>query len=258
MSSPRIPFALVAAATWAGAALLQWAGLPAVWALLAMSIAWAVTDHMLNRSDGRWFALATGLLAVLHLVFVDMWERPFSSAAFRDPWAISLWLCIATAITLASGLWKQVVAPPPADSAARSYRNFRESWAATTVSWPPAIPAALWTTTGLLLLFGVTGELLRFFGQSSLPPMTAQLAAGLSVSAWWAVFAACLVVLGFERDVKQLRVAGLAVAALAVSKVLLFDLSTLDALYRVASVFILGFVSLVLAYLYHRHERVKT
>jgi hypothetical protein len=37
--------------------------------------------------------------------------------------------------------------------------------------------------------------------------------------------------------------------------VLLFDLSSLDALYRVASVFILGLVSLLLAYLYNREAR---
>jgi uncharacterized membrane protein len=38
-------------------------------------------------------------------------------------------------------------------------------------------------------------------------------------------------------------------------KVLLFDLSSLDALYRVGSVFILGLVLLLLAYLYHRQAR---
>jgi uncharacterized membrane protein len=38
-------------------------------------------------------------------------------------------------------------------------------------------------------------------------------------------------------------------------KVLLFDLSSLDALYRVGSVLILGLVFLLLAYLYHRQGR---
>ena len=35
-------------------------------------------------------------------------------------------------------------------------------------------------------------------------------------------------------------------------KVILFDLSSLDALYRVGSVFLLGLVTLSLAYLYYR------
>ena len=42
---------------------------------------------------------------------------------------------------------------------------------------------------------------------------------------------------------------------LAVIKVLVYDLSSLDALYRVGSVFILGLVFLLLAYLYHRQGR---
>ena len=50
----------------------------------------------------------------------------------------------------------------------------------------------------------------------------------------------------------------LRLAALAIAKVLLFDLSALDALYRVASVLLLGIVSLLLAYLYHRYERIRT
>jgi uncharacterized membrane protein len=68
-------------------------------------------------------------------------------------------------------------------------------------------------------------------------------------------FAAALVVTGFRRELKPARVAGLGVAGLAVVKVLVFDLSSLDALYRVGSVFILGLVFLLLAYLYHRQGR---
>jgi uncharacterized membrane protein len=45
------------------------------------------------------------------------------------------------------------------------------------------------------------------------------------------------------------------VAGLAVIKVLVSDLSSLDALYRVGSVLLLGLVFLLLAYLYHRQGR---
>jgi uncharacterized membrane protein len=71
------------------------------------------------------------------------------------------------------------------------------------------------------------------------------------------LFAAALVGIGFGRDLKPARVAGLGVAGLAVIKVLVFDLASLDALYRVGSVFILGLVFLLLAYLYHRQGRVS-
>jgi uncharacterized membrane protein len=101
----------------------------------------------------------------------------------------------------------------------------------------------------------VTGEIRRYFDLKTLSSEDATLAAGLAVSAWWLVFAAALVGVGFRRNLKQARVAGLAVAGLAVIKVLVFDLSSLDALYRVGSVFILGLVFLLLAYLYHRQGR---
>ncbi len=77
------------------------------------------------------------------------------------------------------------------------------------------------------------------------------------MSAWWLVFAAALVALGFRRDLRPARLAGLGVAGLAIVKVVVFDLSSLDALYRVGSVFILGLVSLSVAYLYHRQARLS-
>jgi uncharacterized membrane protein len=95
----------------------------------------------------------------------------------------------------------------------------------------------------------------RFFQLRETSVETAHLAGGLAVSAWWLVFAGALVTLGLRRDIRPARLGGLGVAGLAVLKVLLFDLSSLDALYRVGSVFILGFVSLLLAYLYHRQAR---
>ena len=108
---------------------------------------------------------------------------------------------------------------------------------------------------GALLLFGATGEIRRYFELRALSAQTASFASGLAVSAWWLVFAASLVAVGFHRALRPVRLAGLAVAGLAVIKVLVFDLSSLDALYRVASVFILGLVFLLLAYLYHRQGR---
>ena len=75
------------------------------------------------------------------------------------------------------------------------------------------------------------------------------------MSAWWLVFAAALVDARAASRPARGRIAGLCVAGLAVLKVLVFDLASLDALYRVGSVFILGLVSLLLAYLYHRQAR---
>ena len=78
------------------------------------------------------------------------------------------------------------------------------------------------------------------------------------MSAWWLVFAAALILFGFRRGIKPIRMAGLAAAGLAVAKVVLFDLSSLDALYRIGSVFFLALVMLSLAYVYYRQDRSET
>jgi uncharacterized membrane protein len=117
------------------------------------------------------------------------------------------------------------------------------------------IRALLWIVAGGLLLFGVTAELGRLFGQQVEAASTARLAGGLAISAWWLLFAGALVAIGFARGLARVRQAGLAVAALALLKVVFGDLAGLDALYRVGSVLILGCVSLGIAYLYHRRAR---
>jgi uncharacterized membrane protein len=121
----------------------------------------------------------------------------------------------------------------------------------------PFIRGILWGLAGAIALFGGTGEIHRYFELRPVSAETASLASGLAVSAWWLIFAAALVGLGFQRRLQPARVAGLCVAGLAVIKVLFFDLASLDALYRVGSVFILGLVSLLLAYLYHRQNRAQ-
>ena len=227
---PRPAFALVGATALAIAAWLHWAGLPAVWMLLALAALWAVLDHLFDRSDGRWYALGTLAAALLHLLFTDALRRPAGDTAFAGQWPLALWTATALSAALAAGLWRPLGAP----------EDVR------------AMRATLWVATGALALFGVTAEIRRYFAQHS---RAAALAGGLAVSAWWLVFATGLVTLGFRRQVKPVRQFGLAVAGLAGAKVLLVDLSSLDALYRVGSVFILGLASLLVAYLYHRQAR---
>ena len=226
----RPVFALVGAAALGTAAWQHWEGVERTWALLAMTLLWAALDHALKRDDGRWYALVTLWASLDHLLTGALWRRPESEAAFTGTWALALWGTVAVTIGLARGLWRSV--------------------AQTNVA--PMIRGALWVSAGAMVLFGVTGEIRRYFELKTLSSADASLAAGLAVSAWWLVFAAALIGVGFRRNLKQVRIAGLAVAGLAVVKVLAFDLSSLDALYRVGSVFILGLVFLLLAYLYHR------
>lgn len=231
-SAERRPFALVGTTALLVAAMLQWRGIEAAWALLLLALLWAGACHLLRRSDCRWYGLIALGVGLAHLLTTAQTQRPGVEPAFIGTWAVTLWWAAATFAAYARGLW-------------RRFEGDDELAGKT-------IPSALWVTFGLLLLFGITRELTRFFAQSTLRSDTASLASGLAVSAWWIIYAATLVLLGFRRGWKPVRVAGLLVAGMAVTKVVFFDLSTLDALYRVGSVLILGLVSLGLAYLYNK------
>lgn len=226
-------FALVGAGALGLAAVQHWEGVERVWALLVLTLLWAGLDHVLNRRDGRWFALAMLWAALDHLFSGALARRAAADAAFLGSWALALWATAAVTLALAAGLWTSV----------------------TDVTAAPLIRGGLWVIGGALVLFGVTGEIDRYFDLRTISSQQATLASGLAVSAWWLVFAAGLVAVGFRRSLKPARLAGLAVAGMAVVKVLVYDLSSLDALYRVGSVFILGLVFLLLAYLYHRQAR---
>lgn len=230
---PRPPFALVGVVAAGVAAQAQWSGTTETWALLALAVLWPALDHALDRTDGRWYGALTWAAAVSQLVGDALEARTAADAAFTGPWALALWGTIAAAVALAAGLLRA----RSDEGEARLARS------------------GLWLAAGLMLLFGVTAEIRRYFELASASRVRAELASGLAVSAWWLVFAAALVLVGFRRSHKQLRLAGLAVAGLAVVKVVWFDLSSLDALYRVGSVFLLGLVMLSLAYLYYRNDR---
>ena len=227
------PFAAVGASA-AGVAVSQhWEGPREVWALLGLALVWPTLDHRLDRTDGRWYGLVT-LAAGLEYLFDEATRlRDAGDAAFTGPWALGLWAAIAVTVAFAMGLW-------------RSEKGREET---------ALVRFVLWLAAGAMMLFGVTGEIRRYFQTRSLSAESANLASGLAVSAWWLAFAAMLVVTGFRLSQKPTRIAGLPVAGLAVLKVVVFDLSSLDALYRVGSVFILALVALSLAYLYYRSDR---
>jgi uncharacterized membrane protein len=232
-ATPRPAFAFVGAAAVAVATLERWSGLEATLVLLGLAVLWAALDHQLGRSDGRWYALGTLALAITRLYGEDQPRRDYYEPAFVGAWAVAQWLAAGVSAGLARGLWKR---QPLTDLTQLVQRG-------------------LWAAAGTVVLFGVTGEIQRYFRLASATRTAASLASGLTVSAWWLVFAAALVTLGLRRRLRAVRLAGLGVAALAVLKVLVYDLASLDALYRVGSVFILGLVSLLLAYLYHRQAR---
>jgi uncharacterized membrane protein len=75
-----------------------------------------------------------------------------------------------------------------------------------------------------------------------------------TLSAWYAVYGFCLVVLGFMRNLAALRWAGIGVLGLTVLKILTIDLAEAPTVLRIVSLMILGVLLLLASLLYSRHR----
>jgi uncharacterized membrane protein len=82
-----------------------------------------------------------------------------------------------------------------------------------------------------------------------------ELVGNLTVNGFWLAYAGALLAFGFLKDLRAVRIAGLAITGLSIIKVALYDLTQLEALYRVASFFLLALMALGAAYAYHRRGR---
>jgi uncharacterized membrane protein len=76
--------------------------------------------------------------------------------------------------------------------------------------------------------------------------------AQMSLSAWWSVYAAVLLSLGFRARLAWLRWTALGLFALTVLKVFLYDMSGLDQIYRIVAFFVLAILLGFAAWAYQR------
>jgi uncharacterized membrane protein len=85
-------------------------------------------------------------------------------------------------------------------------------------------------------------------GDAAEPSQTAQVA----LSAFWGLVGLAAVIVGLVRDIRELRLAGLALLGIGVAKVFVYDLAELDQLFRVLSFIAVGILLLAGAYAYQR------
>ena len=193
----------------------------------ALALAGLAAEQLGGRPGGRLAALGLALLAFPCLFGVALWSRPSGAATFTDPWALALYGYIA-GTALAAHRWEAGLTDP------------------STTRWTARGGELLWVLCGAAVFAGGSVELPRYFGRR------APLAGDLALSVFWLVYAGSLVRLGFQHERKDVRSAGLAVAAGAGLKIVLYDLANLDALYRIASFFALALIALAVAYAYNR------
>ncbi len=183
----------------------------------ALTLAALVVEQRGGRPGGRLAALGLAVVTFPWLFGVALWSRSSGAPAFIDTWALALYAYIA-GLGLAARAW------------GRTGRGAE----------------LLWVLCGAAVFAGGSIELQRYFAPRS------PLAADLALSVFWLVYAGALVRIGFYRQRKDVRSTGLVVAAGAGLKIVLYDLSNLQALYRIASFFALALIALAVAYAYNR------
>jgi len=79
--------------------------------------------------------------------------------------------------------------------------------------------------------------------------------AGFAVSLSWVVLAVILIAIGLVRDIKGFRLLALALFGITLSKIMLYDLSNLDMVFRVLILLIVGAILLGISFIYQRKDR---
>jgi uncharacterized membrane protein len=85
-----------------------------------------------------------------------------------------------------------------------------------------------------------------------------RLARQLSLSVLWALYGGAMLVIGLARHNRLLRLMALALLGLTTAKVFLFDLSSLDKVYRIISFIVLGAILLAVSFLYQQRQQRAT
>ena len=84
---------------------------------------------------------------------------------------------------------------------------------------------------------------------------SAALSRQLALSSLWALYALALVAIGIWRDYRPIRYLAMVIFGFTITKVFFVDIATLDRVYKMLSVMVLGVLLLVASYLY---QRLKT
>jgi uncharacterized membrane protein len=197
-------------------------------AWLVEGIAFTTAGVALKRAQTRAAGLAAFALAVL-TYWGSVYLRPGADAAFISGWGL-------TGLVAVSGLALWAMALERVEEPA---------------SWEKAIRPLMFLVAGVLFLAWGTGEIQRFFDLKG-DQERWTLARDLSISAFWMLYAAALLALGFWRQLAPVRWAGLAMALIAAAKVFIYDLSNLDRLYRIFSFVLLAAVLLALSFWYQK------
>jgi uncharacterized membrane protein len=119
----------------------------------------------------------------------------------------------------------------------------------------PRLPLVLRASAAVGLLHLASGLLVTAFAGDQAAGgtlLTADQQSQLVLSVFWGLVGVATLVAGLRRDVRALRIGGLALLGVTVLKVFLLDLATLTSVYRVGSFVALGLLLLAAAFVWQR------
>ncbi|MDP8225793.1 MAG: DUF2339 domain-containing protein [Candidatus Lernaella stagnicola] len=107
----------------------------------------------------------------------------------------------------------------------------------------------------LWLLVILSTEIYRFTGDTITDTSLSLRAGQLSLTITWAAYAIALLVVGFWKRWRPLRLAALGLFGVTLAKLVLVDMAGLTALYRILAFFCVGVLMMGASYLYHLVEK---
>jgi uncharacterized membrane protein len=113
----------------------------------------------------------------------------------------------------------------------------------------------LFSAAGLVPLMILSAEVYTYCHDTIPSRSRARWSAQMSLSIVWAVYAVSILVIGFRRQIKRLRVAALVLLGCVAVKVVVIDMAQVEQIYRILSFVVLGLMMISASYLYHRLEK---
>jgi uncharacterized membrane protein len=117
--------------------------------------------------------------------------------------------------------------------------------------------AALVVGASVLTIILLSTENASFWNLRGDTSADARFAERLWLSIIWALYAGVLIAVGFRRQYRPIRYTAIALFALTIAKVFLVDLASLQGIYRVLGLIVVGTVLLLVSFLYQRRKQAE-
>jgi uncharacterized membrane protein len=194
------------------------------WSVEAVLMAWAGSRE--SRPATRYMAYAILAFAVFRLVFFD-WAGTMQTLFWNDrlfPYVSTLASIVALVLLLTNHKPK--------------------------VEEADTVVPIFAIVGNLVVLLYLSLEVADYWNRQSI--VTLWNAKALSLSILWLLYAVGMMVVGFVRNLKGLRLVAIMTFFVTILKVFLFDLSELEGGYRVLSLIILGLILLAVSFVYQK------